>query len=74
MTFSDGTRSNWGRNPMTGKSVAVGRDGKTYTGEKADSVLRTDSKKTVPQIKTAKSTKKRQLVCGGKVSKKKVRK
>lgn len=74
MTFSDGTSSNYGRNPMTGRSVAKGRDGKTYTGEKADSVLRTDSKSTVPQIKTAKSTKKRQMACGGKASKKKLRK
>lgn len=74
MTFSDGTSSNWGKNPMTGKSIAKGRDGKTYTGEKADSVLKTDSRSTVPQIKTAKSTKKRQMACGGKTSKKKLRK
>lgn len=28
MKFSDGTSSNYGRNPMNGKSVAIGRDGK----------------------------------------------
>lgn len=68
MKFSDGTSSNYGRNPMTGKSVAIGRDGKTYTGEKADSVLRTDSQKTVPAIK---ANKKKSMACGGKAKKSK---
>lgn len=66
MKFSDGTSSNYGRNPMNGKSVAIGRDGKTYTGEKADSVLRTDSQKTVPAIK---ANKKKSMACGGKAKK-----
>ena len=68
MKFSDGTSSNYGRNPMNGKSVAIGRDGKTYTGEKADSVLRTDSQKTVPAIK---ANKKKSMACGGKAKKSK---
>ena len=68
MKFSDGTSSNYGRNPMNGKSVAIGRDGKTYTGEKADSVLRTDSQKTVPTIK---ANKKKSMACGGKAKKSK---
>lgn len=70
MKFSDGTSSNYGRNPMNGKSVAIGRDGKTYTGEKADSVLRTDSQKTVPAIK---ANKKESMACGGKAKKSKCR-
>lgn len=68
MKFSDGTSSNYGRNPINGKSVAIGRDGKTYTGEKADSVLRTDSQKTVPAIK---ANKKKSMACGGKAKKSK---
>ena len=68
MKFSDGTSSNYGRNPMNGKSVAIGRDGKTYTGEKADSVLRTDSQKTVPAIR---ANKKKSMACGGKAKKSK---
>ena len=68
MKFSDGTSSNYGRNPMNGKSVAIGRDGKTYTGEKAYSVLRTDSQKTVPAIK---ANKKKSMACGGKAKKSK---
>lgn len=68
MKFSDGTSSNYGRNPMNGKSVAIGRDGKTYTGEKADSVLRTDSQKTVPAIN---ANKKKSMACGGKAKKSK---
>ena len=68
MRFSDGTSSNYGRNPMNGKSVAIGRDGKTYTGEKADSVLRTDSQKTVPAIN---ANKKKSMACGGKAKKSK---
>ena len=68
MKFSDGTSSNYGRNPMNGKSVAIGRDGKTYTGEKADSVLRADSQKTVPAIK---ANKKKSMACGGKAKKSK---
>ena len=68
MKFSDGTSSNYGRNPMNGKSVAIGRDGKTYTGEKADSVLGTDSQKTVPAIK---ANKKKSMACGGKAKKSK---
>lgn len=68
MKFSDGTSSNYGRNPMNGKSVAIGRDGKTYIGEKADSVLRTDSQKTVPAIK---ANKKKSMACGGKAKKSK---
>ena len=68
MKFSDGTSSNYGRNPMDGKSVAIGRDGKTYTGEKADSVLRTDSQKTVPAIR---ANKKKSMACGGKAKKSK---
>lgn len=68
MKFSDGTSSNYGRNPMNGKSVAIGRDGKTYTEEKADSVLRTDSQKTVPAIK---ANKKKSMACGGKAKKSK---
>lgn len=70
MKFSDGTSSNYGRNPMNGKSVAIGRDGKTYTGEKADSVLRTDSQKTVPAIN---ANKKKSMACGGKAKKPKCR-
>lgn len=66
MKFNDGTSSNYGRNPINGKSVAIGRDGKTYTGEKADSVLRTDSQKTVPAIK---ANKKKSMACGGKAKK-----
>ena len=66
MKFSDGTSSNYGRNPMNGKSVAIGRDGKTYTGEKADSVLINDSQKTVPAIK---ANKKKSMACGGKAKK-----
>ena len=68
MKFSDGTSSNYGRNPMNGKSVAIGRDGKTYTGEKADSVLINDSQKTVPAIK---ANKKKSMACGGKAKKSK---
>lgn len=68
MKFSDGTSSNYGRNPINGKSVAIGRDGKTYTGEKADSVLRTDSQKTVPAIN---ANKKKSMACGGKAKKSK---
>ena len=68
MKFSDGTSSNYGRNPMNGKSVAVGRDGKIYTGEKADSVLINDSQKTVPAIK---ANKKKSMACGGKAKKSK---
>ena len=68
MKFSDGTSSNYGRNPMNGKSVAVGRDGKTYKGEKADSVLINDSQKTVPAIK---ANKKKSMACGGKAKKSK---
>ena len=70
MKFSDGTSSNYGRNPMNGKSVAIGRDGKTYTGERADSVLRTDSQKTVPAIN---ANKKKSMACGGKAKKPKCR-
>ena len=66
MKFSDGTSSNYGRNPMNGKSVAIGRDGKTYKGEKADSVLINDSQKTVPAIK---ANKKKSMACGGKAKK-----
>ena len=68
MKFSDGTSSNYGRNPMNGKSVAIGRDGKTYKGEKADSVLINDSQKTVPAIK---ANKKKSMACGGKAKKSK---
>lgn len=70
MKFSDGTSSNYGRNPMNGKSVAIGRDGKTYKGEKADSVLINDSQKTVPAIK---ANKKKSMACGGKAKKPKCR-
>ncbi len=66
MKFNDGTSSSYGRNPMNGRAVAVGRDRKTYTGEKADSVLRTDSQKTVPAIK---ANKKKSMACGGKAKK-----
>lgn len=68
MKFSDGTSSNYGRNPMNGESVAIGRDGKTYKGEKADSVLINDSQKTVPAIK---ANKKKSMACGGKAKKSK---
>lgn len=68
MKFSDGTSSNYGRNPMNGESVAIGRDGKIYKGEKADSVLINDSQKTVPAIKT---NKKKSMACGGKAKKSK---
>lgn len=66
MKFNDGTSSSYGRNPMNGRVVAIGRDRKTYTGEKADSVLRTDSQKTVPAIK---ANKKKSMACGGKAKK-----
>lgn len=68
MKFSDGTSSNYGRNPMNGESVAIGRDGKIYKGEKADSVLINDSQKTVPAIK---ANKKKSMACGGKAKKSK---